>query len=139
MKKWVTPTIRIMPRLAQDHRDPHLEVHSQVIKHLFFRTNADPVPHQSHYFRYYLVLLVSLILSNKLQNNNKMVVVVLEIGFVIFVIKIIFLAEPIASVAKLLNKKLHSNKIILIETKEVQTKIVVDVPTQTGIAQSVIK
>ena len=25
MKKWVTPTIRIMPRLAQDHRDPHLE------------------------------------------------------------------------------------------------------------------
>ena len=64
MKKWVTRTIRIMPRLAQDHRDPHLEVHSQVIKHLFFRTNADPVPHQSHYFRDYLVLLVSLILSN---------------------------------------------------------------------------
>ena len=80
-----------------------------MINHLFFRTNADPVLHQNHYFRDYLVLLVNLILSNNLQDNIKMGVVVQEIGFAIFVIKIIFLAEPIVLVAKLLNKKLHSN------------------------------
>ena len=32
MKKWVTQTIRIMPRLAQDHRDPHLEAAAVVVE-----------------------------------------------------------------------------------------------------------
>ena len=101
-----------------------------MIKHLFCRTNADPVPHQNHYFRHCLVLPVKLILSNNLlfqNNNNKMVV--LEIGFVQSVQKIIFLAEQIVLVAKLLNKKL-SNKII--ETK-VQIRTIVVVLIQIGI------
>ena len=59
--------------------------------------------------------------------------VVQEIGFVQNVTSIIFLAEQIVLVAKLLNKKLSNNKII--ETKMVLVVALI----QTGIARVVEK